>query len=173
MYKTILRNSRQVKINELYCSLVPASFHDSLSPWTRQPLPRTSLTVPRRSALSAGMEKFFNIKCRASGLTPDAAVIVATIRALKMHGGGPAVTAGAPLAPQYTQVGPATPQCTHCWRHPSAHPPLAPQYIFPLHQGPKTTTALTAKYFTKRFAGAPVHPLAALQCTHGWVRQLR
>ncbi|KAF0287918.1 Monofunctional C1-tetrahydrofolate synthase, mitochondrial [Amphibalanus amphitrite] len=53
-----------------------------------------------------GMEKFFNIKCRASGLTPDAAVIVATVRALKMHGGGPAVTAGTPLAPEYTQVGP-------------------------------------------------------------------
>ena len=52
------------------------------------------------------MEKFFNIKCRASGLTPDAAVLVATVRALKMHGGGPAVTAGTPLAPEYTQVGP-------------------------------------------------------------------
>ena len=40
------------------------------------------------------MEKFFNIKCRNSGLVPDVAVIVATIRALKMHGGGPAVQAG-------------------------------------------------------------------------------
>jgi len=50
-----------------------------------------------------GMEKFFNIKCRASGLTPDAAVLVATVRALKMHGGGPAVTAGVPLAAEYTQ----------------------------------------------------------------------
>lgn len=38
-----------------------------------------------------------NIKCRASGLLPDAAVIVATVRALKMHGGGPPVVAGAPL----------------------------------------------------------------------------
>ena len=57
------------------------------------------------------MEKFFNIKCRASGLTPDAAVIVATVRALKMHGGGPAVTAGTPLAPEYTQVGAPTLQC--------------------------------------------------------------
>lgn len=41
-----------------------------------------------------GMEKFFNIKCRYSGLTPNAVVLVATVRALKMHGGGPAVTAG-------------------------------------------------------------------------------
>jgi len=49
-----------------------------------------------------GMEKFMNIKCRASGLTPSCVVIVATIRALKMHGGGPKVVAGKPLAPEYT-----------------------------------------------------------------------
>ena len=49
-----------------------------------------------------GMEKFFNIKCRYSGLIPDAVVLVATVRALKMHGGGPKVTAGAPLDPAYT-----------------------------------------------------------------------
>ena len=50
-----------------------------------------------------GMEKFFNIKCRYSGLTPDCVVLVATIRALKMHGGGPKVVAGKPLAPEYVQ----------------------------------------------------------------------
>lgn len=50
-----------------------------------------------------GMEKFFNIKCRASGLIPQCAVIVATVRALKMHGGGPPVVAGQPLAVEYTQ----------------------------------------------------------------------
>ena len=44
-----------------------------------------------------GMEKFFDIKCRYSGLVPQAAVIVATVRALKMHGGGPDVVAGKPL----------------------------------------------------------------------------
>jgi formyltetrahydrofolate synthetase len=49
-----------------------------------------------------GMEKFMNIKCRASGLVPSTVVIVATIRALKMHGGGPKVVAGKPLAPEYT-----------------------------------------------------------------------
>ncbi len=49
-----------------------------------------------------GMEKFMNIKCRASGLVPSCVVIVATIRALKMHGGGPKVLAGRPLAPEYT-----------------------------------------------------------------------
>jgi methylenetetrahydrofolate dehydrogenase (NADP+)/methenyltetrahydrofolate cyclohydrolase/formyltetrahydrofolate synthetase len=41
-----------------------------------------------------GMEKFCNIKCRVSGLKPDAVVIVATTRALKMHGGGPEATPG-------------------------------------------------------------------------------
>jgi len=49
-----------------------------------------------------GMEKFFNIKCRESGLKPQCAVIVATVRALKMHGGGPPVKAGQPLAAEYT-----------------------------------------------------------------------
>ncbi|KAJ1365341.1 C-1-tetrahydrofolate synthase, cytoplasmic [Parelaphostrongylus tenuis] len=48
-----------------------------------------------------GMEKFFNIKCRYSGLDPSAVVLVATIRALKMHGGGPPVVAGSPLKYEY------------------------------------------------------------------------
>jgi len=50
-----------------------------------------------------GLEKFFNIKCRASGLAPNCVVMVATIRALKMHGGGPAVVPGRPLPEQYTR----------------------------------------------------------------------
>ncbi|XP_036437857.1 C-1-tetrahydrofolate synthase, cytoplasmic isoform X5 [Colossoma macropomum] len=49
------------------------------------------------------MEKFFNIKCRSSGLQPDVVVLVATVRALKMHGGGPGVTAGFPLPKQYSE----------------------------------------------------------------------
>jgi len=49
-----------------------------------------------------GMEKFFDIKCRYSGLIPQVVVLVATVRALKMHGGGPKVVAGRPLAPEYT-----------------------------------------------------------------------
>ncbi|XP_075940392.1 monofunctional C1-tetrahydrofolate synthase, mitochondrial [Anarhichas minor] len=48
-----------------------------------------------------GMEKFFNIKCRASGLRPNVVVLVATVRALKMHGGGANVSAGAPLPREY------------------------------------------------------------------------
>ncbi len=49
-----------------------------------------------------GMEKFFDIKCRYSGLVPQVVVLVATVRALKMHGGGPKVVAGRPLAAEYT-----------------------------------------------------------------------
>ena len=48
-----------------------------------------------------GFEKFWNLKCRMSGLVPNAVVIVATIRALKMHGGGPAVKPGAALSDEY------------------------------------------------------------------------
>jgi len=50
-----------------------------------------------------GMEKFFDIKCRASGLIPDAVVLVATVRALKMHGGGPRVIPGRKLDKAYTE----------------------------------------------------------------------
>jgi methylenetetrahydrofolate dehydrogenase (NADP+) / methenyltetrahydrofolate cyclohydrolase / formyltetrahydrofolate synthetase len=49
-----------------------------------------------------GMEKFFDIKCRTSGLIPQVVVIVSTVRALKMHGGGPRVVAGKPLDHAYT-----------------------------------------------------------------------
>ncbi len=50
-----------------------------------------------------GMEKFMDIKCRYSGLVPNVVVMVATVRALKMHGGGPKVVAGKPLDVAYTQ----------------------------------------------------------------------
>jgi methylenetetrahydrofolate dehydrogenase (NADP+)/methenyltetrahydrofolate cyclohydrolase/formyltetrahydrofolate synthetase/formate--tetrahydrofolate ligase len=50
-----------------------------------------------------GLEKFFNIKCRASGLVPDAVVLVATVRALKNHGGGPGVNPGKPLPRAYRE----------------------------------------------------------------------
>ena len=53
-------------------------------------------------ASDMGFEKFWNIKCRCSGLKPDAVVLVATVRALKAHGGAPKVKAGLPLDPAYT-----------------------------------------------------------------------
>ncbi|KAF1813565.1 putative C-1-tetrahydrofolate synthase mitochondrial precursor [Eremomyces bilateralis CBS 781.70] len=48
-----------------------------------------------------GGERFFNIKCRSSGLVPDTVVVVATVRALKVHGGGPDITPGAQLQEVY------------------------------------------------------------------------
>jgi methylenetetrahydrofolate dehydrogenase (NADP+)/methenyltetrahydrofolate cyclohydrolase/formyltetrahydrofolate synthetase len=50
-----------------------------------------------------GGERFFNIKCRSSGLIPDVVVIVATVRALKVHGGGPPIAPGAPLDKIYRE----------------------------------------------------------------------
>ena len=47
------------------------------------------------------MEKFFNIKCRYSNLVPNCVVLVASIRALKLHGGGPVVEPGTPLPIEY------------------------------------------------------------------------
>lgn len=54
-------------------------------------------------AADIGFEKFWNVKCRLSGLTPHVSVLVATIRALKMHGGGPTVVPGRPLPEEYTK----------------------------------------------------------------------
>ena len=50
-----------------------------------------------------GFEKFWNVKCRYSGLKPHVAVLTTTIRALKMHGGGPKVVPGLPLDEAYTK----------------------------------------------------------------------
>ncbi len=54
-------------------------------------------------AADIGFEKFWNVKCRYSGLKPHVSVLTTTIRALKMHGGGPAVVAGKPLDDAYTK----------------------------------------------------------------------
>ncbi|MBQ6239607.1 MAG: formate--tetrahydrofolate ligase [Firmicutes bacterium] len=54
-------------------------------------------------AADIGFEKFWNVKCRLSGLKPNVSVVVATIRALKMHGGGPKVVPGRPLPKEYTE----------------------------------------------------------------------
>lgn len=54
-------------------------------------------------AADIGFEKFWNVKCRYSGLKPHVSVLTTTIRALKMHGGGPKVVAGLPLPEEYTK----------------------------------------------------------------------
>jgi methylenetetrahydrofolate dehydrogenase (NADP+)/methenyltetrahydrofolate cyclohydrolase/formyltetrahydrofolate synthetase len=55
-------------------------------------------------AADIGFEKFWNVKCRYSGLKPHVSVLTTTIRALKMHGGGPRVVAGLPLPESYTKA---------------------------------------------------------------------
>jgi len=66
-----------------------------------------------------GLEKFVNLKCRSSGLKPNCAVIVATVRALKCHGGGPAVQAGKPLDFAYLEenVNMVKDGCSNLTRH--------------------------------------------------------
>jgi formyltetrahydrofolate synthetase len=54
-------------------------------------------------AADIGFEKFWNVKCRFSGLKPHVSVLTATVRALKMHGGGPKVVAGKALPEEYTK----------------------------------------------------------------------
>jgi formate--tetrahydrofolate ligase len=54
-------------------------------------------------AADIGFEKFWNVKCRYSGLKPNMSILVASIRALKMHGGGPKVVPGVPLPDDYTK----------------------------------------------------------------------
>jgi len=54
-------------------------------------------------AADIGFEKFWNVKCRYSGLKPHVSVLTTTIRAMKMHGGGPKVTPGLPLSDVYTK----------------------------------------------------------------------
>jgi formyltetrahydrofolate synthetase len=54
-------------------------------------------------AADIGFEKFWNVKCRLSGLTPHVSILTSTIRALKMHGGGPKVVPGRPLPDEYSK----------------------------------------------------------------------
>jgi len=57
-------------------------------------------------AADIGFEKFADVKCPLSGLKPDVSVLVATIRSLKMHGGGPQVTPGRPISDEYYKNNP-------------------------------------------------------------------
>jgi formyltetrahydrofolate synthetase len=57
-------------------------------------------------ASDIGFEKFWNVKCRYSGLKPNVSVLVATVRSLKMHGGGPKVTPGVPIPEEYKKSNP-------------------------------------------------------------------
>ena len=66
-----------------------------------------------------GMEKFFHIKCRTSGLAPNAVLLVVTLQSLKMHGGGPTVSAGRPIPSAYREENVAWVEsgCANALRH--------------------------------------------------------
>jgi formyltetrahydrofolate synthetase len=70
-------------------------------------------------AADIGFEKFWNVKCRYSGLKPNVSVLVATVRSLKMHGGGPKVTPGVPLPEEYRKTAPELVEkgCTNLVHH--------------------------------------------------------
>jgi formate--tetrahydrofolate ligase len=70
-------------------------------------------------AADIGFEKFWNVKCRFSGLKPNVSVLVASIRALKMHGGGPRVVAGVALPDAYKKPAPELVEkgCTNLVHH--------------------------------------------------------
>lgn len=65
-------------------------------------------------AADIGFEKFWNVKCRLSGLKPHVSVLVATVRALKMHGGGPKVVPGRPIPDEYVNSNPALVEAGLC-----------------------------------------------------------
>jgi len=70
-------------------------------------------------ASDIGFEKFWNVKCRYSGLKPNVSVLVATVRSLKMHGGGPKVVAGVALPDAYKKAAPGLVEkgCTNLVHH--------------------------------------------------------
>jgi formate--tetrahydrofolate ligase len=70
-------------------------------------------------AADIGFEKFWNVKCRYSGLKPNVSVLVATVRSLKMHGGGPKVVAGVALPDAYKKSAPQLVEkgCTNLVHH--------------------------------------------------------
>ncbi|CAH2062674.1 unnamed protein product [Thlaspi arvense] len=112
-----------------------------------------------------GTEKFMNIKCRYSGLTPQCAVIVATIRALKMHGGGPEVVAGKPLDHAYLTENVALVEagCINLARHISNTKAYGVNVVVAIN---KFSTDSEAELNAVRNAALAAGAFDAVICTH-------
>ncbi|WOL00465.1 formate--tetrahydrofolate ligase [Canna indica] len=112
-----------------------------------------------------GTEKFMNIKCRYSGLVPQCAIVVATIRALKMHGGGPEVVAGKPLDHAYTTENVALVEagCVNLARHIANSKAYGVNVIVAINKfATDTETEMNAVRTAALAAGA----FDAVVCTH-------
>ncbi|XP_042057154.1 formate--tetrahydrofolate ligase [Salvia splendens] len=112
-----------------------------------------------------GTEKFMNIKCRYSGLKPHCAIIVATIRALKMHGGGPAVVAGKPLDRAYVTENVALVEagCVNLARHISNTKAYGVNVVVALN---KFSTDSEAELNAVRSMALSAGAFDAVICTH-------
>ncbi|KAI3461049.1 hypothetical protein Pfo_017712 [Paulownia fortunei] len=112
-----------------------------------------------------GTEKFMNIKCRYSSLTPQCAVIVATIRALKMHGGGPEVVAGKPLDRAYVteNVALVDAGCINLARHISNTKAYGVNVVVAVN---KFSTDSEAELNAVRSAALSTGAFDAVICTH-------
>ncbi|PKA49594.1 Formate--tetrahydrofolate ligase [Apostasia shenzhenica] len=112
-----------------------------------------------------GTEKFMNIKCRYSGLTPQCAVIVATVRALKMHGGGPEVVAGKPLDHAYLNENVALVEagCVNLARHISNTKMYGVKVVVAIN---KFATDSEAEMNAVRTAALASGAFDAVVCTH-------
>jgi methylenetetrahydrofolate dehydrogenase (NADP+)/methenyltetrahydrofolate cyclohydrolase/formyltetrahydrofolate synthetase/formate--tetrahydrofolate ligase len=116
-------------------------------------------------AADLGLEKFIDIKCRASGLHPHAAVVVATVRALKMHGGGPAVKPGKSLPPEYVEenVGLVERGCANLARHIAIARGFGLPVVVAINRFPTDTAAEIAAV---QQAAAGAGALAAVPSSH-------
>ncbi|RRT50759.1 hypothetical protein B296_00051534, partial [Ensete ventricosum] len=112
-----------------------------------------------------GTEKFMNIKCRYSGLVPQCAIIVATIRALKMHGGGPEVVAGKPLDRAYITENVAFVEagCVNLSRHISNTKAYGVNVVVAIN---KFATDTDAEMNAVRTAALAAGAFDAVVCTH-------
>ncbi|KAJ8480462.1 hypothetical protein OPV22_024189 [Ensete ventricosum] len=112
-----------------------------------------------------GTEKFMNIKCRYSGLVPQCAIIVATIRALKMHGGGPEVVAGKPLDRAYITENVALVEagCVNLSRHISNTKAYGVNVVVAIN---KFATDTDAEMNAVRTAALAAGAFDAVVCTH-------
>ncbi|XP_076896583.1 formate--tetrahydrofolate ligase-like [Bidens hawaiensis] len=112
-----------------------------------------------------GIEKFMNIKCRYSGLRPQCVIIVATVRALKMHGGGPAVTAGKPLDSVYVSenVGLVEAGCANLARHVRSTKGYGVNVVVAIN---RFSTDTNAEIGAVRLAALTAGAYDAVVCTH-------